>query len=163
MKSAFVIRWLVVLLVLGAVAALAYQRYQRDVAHIAPEAYAAIESGKSARILGRVQAGSLKNVVAGKGAEFVLEAGSVQVKVVYQGPDTDTLRELKTLLVQGVRQPDGTFMASQASIAPNYDYIALAFGLVAALLGVFAFVLEWRVAGMRETLGDAAIKEAKVI
>jgi cytochrome c-type biogenesis protein CcmE len=162
-KGSFYIRWLLVLLVLGAVAAFAFQRYQRDVAHIAPAAFAAAESGKSLRILGRVQAGSLKNVVANKGAEFILEGGGAQVRVVYQGPDTDTLRELKTLLVQGVRQADGTLLASQASIDPNYDFIALAFGVVATILGVFGFVLDWRVLKMRETLGEAAIKGAKMI
>lgn len=161
MKGTFLIRWAIVALVLAAVVGLAYQRYARDVASIAPEAYSGVENGKAVRVLGRIRAGSLQNVVAAKSAEFVLEGGNAQVRVLYSGPDTETLRDLKTILASGTRQPDGSFLANQVAISPNYEFITLAFGLIAAILVVFTFVLEWRVSRWRSMLDEPGIEGGK--
>jgi cytochrome c-type biogenesis protein CcmE len=148
------IRWLVVVSMLGMVAALGYQRYRDDVAHLAPADLAAVEAGRSLRVLGRIKAGSLV-ASGGEKASFVLEGDGTQVRVMYHGPDLDTLRELKTVLVSGVRQPDGGVLAGQVTIAPNYGYIAAAYALVTVTLLLFAFATECRVNRIRGALGDA--------
>lgn len=146
------VRWLAVIS-LAAVALLAWQRYQRDVASVAPAAFNTLASGQSARVVGRVQAGSLQR--AAEGASFVLEENGAVVPVTYRGPDSDTLRELKTVLVTGRREADGRMAASEVSIAANYGYITAAYGLVIGLLLGFAWRLERAAGKLEKRLGAA--------
>jgi len=146
------VRWLAVSL-LAAVALLAWQRYQRDVASVAPAAFNGLASGQSARVAGRVQAGSLQR--AAEGASFVLEENGATVPVTYRGSDNDTLRELKTVLVTGRREADGRMAASEVSIAANYGYITAAYGLVIGLLLGVAWRLERAAGKLEKRLGAA--------
>lgn len=145
------LRWLLVLVALGVVVALAWQRYQQEVAYLAPREFAAATQAGEVRVLGRVRAGSFSRTGANE-ARFVLEQEGAAVSVVYQGPDLDTLRELKTILARGVKQADGSLRANQVSIAPNYDYIAGAYGVAGLILLLFAFMVERQVRRMEREL-----------
>lgn len=145
------LRWLLVLLALGAVVALAWQRYQQEVAYLGPGEFVTAAPSGDVRVLGRVRAGSFGKINASE-ARFVLEDQGAAVNVVYRGPDLDTLRELKTILARGVKQADGSLLASQVSIAPNYNYIAGAYGVAGLILLLFAFVVERQVRRMEREL-----------
>lgn len=144
------LRWLLVLVLLGAVVALAFQRYQNEVASLAPAEFGAAAAAQPLRVLGRVQAGSLR-IAAGE-ARFVLEGQGAQVSVIYRGPDLDALRELKTILARGEKQADGGLRADAVSIAPNYAFIVGAYGSAALILLLFAFVVEARLRRMEKEL-----------
>lgn len=144
------INWLVVALLMLAVAGFAYDRYLRDVAAVPPQAFAAMAEGASVRVMGRVQAGSVKP--EGDALSFVLEEGGASIRVVYRGPDQDMARELKTLLVSGRRLPDGSMAADGMAIAANYGYITAAYGLAIGLLFAFAWAQERAVRGMEKRL-----------
>lgn len=145
------LRWLLVLLALGVVAALAWQRYLNEVAYLAPHEFATVAQAQNVRVLGRVRAGSFQKFGAME-ARFVLEEQGAAVSVIYRGPDMDTLRELKTILARGAKQADGSLLADQVSIAPNYDYIAGAYGVAGLILLLFAFVVERQVRRMEKEL-----------
>lgn len=146
-------RWLLVALLLGAVTALAFQRYQNEVSSLTPAGFGTVAASQSIRVLGRVQAGSLR-IAAGE-ARFILESEGAQVNVLYNGPDLDTLRELKTILTSGEKQADGSLHADTVSIAPNYAFIAAAFGAVGMILLLFAFLVEMRLRRMENELRPA--------
>ena len=146
-------RWLLVVIMLGTVTALAFQRYQNEVASVTPTEFGAMAASQPLRVLGRVQAGSLK--IAAGGASFILESEGAQVNVLYQGPDLDTLRELKTILAHGKKQADGSLNADVVSIAPNYAFIAGAFGSAAMILLLFALLVETRLRRMEKELHSA--------
>jgi cytochrome c-type biogenesis protein CcmE len=146
------LRWLLVALVLGSVMALAFQRYRNDVASLTPAEYGAA-AASPVRVLGRVQAGSL-NIANGE-AHFILESDSAQVSVLYRGPDLDTLRELKTILARGEKQADGNLHADVVTIAPNYAFIAGAYGAAGTILLLFAFLVEARLRRMEKELQTA--------
>jgi cytochrome c-type biogenesis protein CcmE len=97
------LRWVLVLALLGVVTVLAFQRYQNEVASLTPLEFSQAATDLPVRVLGRVQAGSLKMSAAE--ARFALEGQGAVVSVVYRGPDKDTLRELKPSLRR--RQTDG--------------------------------------------------------
>lgn len=142
--------WLTVAILMLAVVGFAYDRYLCAVASVPPQAFAAMAEGASARVLGRVQAGSVK-LEAGN-LSFVLEDGGASVQISYRGPDQDMVRELKTLLVFGKRLPDGSMAAGGVSIAANYGFITAAYGLGIGLLLVFAWVQERAVRTMEKRL-----------
>ncbi|MDP2829593.1 MAG: cytochrome c maturation protein CcmE [Sulfuricellaceae bacterium] len=143
-------RWLFIFLVLGLVSALAWQRYQSEVSSYSPLEFSRLVDGQQARVLGRVQAGSLK--MSANDASFILEEQGALTPVIYAGPDMDTLRELKTILAQGVRQADGSLRAERVSIAPNYAYIVGAYGSIALILLLFAFLVERQLRQIQKTL-----------
>lgn len=144
------LRWGLVLALLGIVTALAFQRYQHEVASLTPLEFGHAATVHPVRVLGRVQAGSLK--MSATEARFALEGQGAVVSVVYRGPDKDTLRELKTILARGVKQADGSLSADLVSIAPNYAFIVAAYGAVGLILLLFAFVVERQVRRMDEEI-----------
>lgn len=147
-------RWLLVVLLLGAVTMLAFQRYQKEVASVAPSEFDAAAVMQPVRVLGRIRAGSL-NIVAADEAHFVLESEGAQVSVLYHGPDLDTLRELKTILAHGEKQADGSLRADAVSITPNYGFIIGAYGMAGVILLLFAFLVEARLRRMEKELHPA--------
>jgi cytochrome c-type biogenesis protein CcmE len=146
-------RWLLVALLLGAVTALAFQRYQNEVSSLTPNEFGAVTASQSVRVLGRVQAGSLQ-ITTGE-ARFILENEGAQVNVLYNGPDLDTLRELKTILIHGEKQADGSLHADVVSITPNYGFIVGAYGVAGVILLLFAFLVEARLRRMEKEFHPA--------
>lgn len=145
--------WLAVAVMMLAVIGFAYDRYLCAVASVPPQVFATMAEGASVRVLGRVQAGSVKR--EGDNLRFVLEDGGAAIQVSYRGPDQDMVRELKTLLVFGKRLPDGSMEAGGVSIAANYDFITAAYVLGIGLLLAFAWVQERAVRIMERRLEQA--------
>jgi cytochrome c-type biogenesis protein CcmE len=134
------IRWGLALAALLAAVNAGWQRYQEQVAPIALSAYAQQSAGTQVRLLGRVSGGSLK---AEAGALlFVLDIDGQKVPVRYTGKDGDSVRELKTMLVGGKRQADGSLAADFVGINPKYGYVAAGFGLVLCVLLLRTLTLE---------------------
>lgn len=145
-----VMRWLLVAVLLGSAVLLSVQRYVNEVASQDPAEFSTAAASQPWRVLGRVQAGSLK--MATGEASFILEGQGAQVSVLYRGPDLDTLRELKTILAHGEKQADGSLLADTVSIAPNYAYIAGAYGAAGTILLLFALLVELRLRRMEKEL-----------
>ena len=134
------IRWGLALAALLAAVTAGWQRYQAQVAPIALSSYAQQASGAHVRLLGRIGGGSLK---ADAGAlTFMLDIDGQRVPVRYTGADGDSVRELKTMLVGGVRQADGSLAADFVGINPQYGYVAAGFGLVLCILLLRTLTLE---------------------
>lgn len=142
------IRWGLALAALLAAVTAGWQRYQAQVAPIAPGSYAQQAAGSHVRLLGRIGGGSLK---AEAGAlQFVLDIDGQQVPVRYTGADGDSVRELKTMLVGGVRQSDGSLAADFVGINPQYGYVAAGFGLVLCILLLRTLTLESKLRRMEK-------------
>lgn len=142
--------WLAVAILMMAVVGFAYDRYLCAAASVPPQTFAAMAEDDSVRVLGRVQAGSVK--LEGETLSFALEEGGTSIQVAYRGPDKDMVRELKALLVFGKRLPDGSMAAGGVSSAANYSFIAAAYGLALGLLLLFAWMQERAVRIMEKRL-----------
>lgn len=142
--------WLLVGALLLTTAGLAYDRYAHALASVPPQAVAAAVEGGSVRVLGRVRAGSIES--NGDALGFVLEDGGGAVRVAYRGPDRETVRELKRLLVSGRRLADGGIEADTVGIAAHYGFVAAAYGLAFALLLGFAWVQERAARALEQAL-----------
>lgn len=134
------IRWVLALLALLAAAGAGWNRYQQQVAPQSAAGFESAATGSPIRLLGRIGGGSLHSDTTAM--SFVLEIEGRRVPVRYVGPDRDSVRELKTMLVGGVRQPDGSLLADSVGIHPNYGYVAAGFGLVLTVLLLRAASLE---------------------
>ncbi|HUK55379.1 MAG TPA: cytochrome c maturation protein CcmE [Nitrospiria bacterium] len=139
------LRWGGLLLVGLWIAAVGTQRYNRDVRPLTPDQVLKDHPAESVRMLGMIEAGSLrKDPVTSHRLFFIVGKGQ-RVPVDYQGSDTDDLRELKTLVVVG--RWDNTaqqFVAQDIDLIPNYGFIIAAY-LVMIPLALFLFMMERRV------------------
>ena len=97
----FYIRWVVVLLVTFVIAFLGFQRYQRDVASLTPDQILQDPSPNKVRVVGIIQGGSLTREDESNRAFFLLQGEDKTLPVRYQGHDTDTLRDLKIVVITG--------------------------------------------------------------
>ncbi len=126
------LRWIITLLALSLAAGAGWSRYQQQVAPQSVSGFDGAAAGTPVRLLGRIAGGSLQGDAAA--LRFDLELEGRRIPVRYVGPDRDSVRELKTMLVGGVRQLDGSLTADSIGIRPNYGYVAAGFGLVLAVL-----------------------------
>jgi hypothetical protein len=96
-------------------------------------------------MLGMVEAGSLRKDPLTSQMLFSLVEDGQRIPVVYQGKDTDSLRELKTLVViGGWDAASQSFLAQDLALIPNYGFIIAAY-LVMIPLALFLFMMERRV------------------
>ena len=124
---------------------LGMQRYYRDVNALSPEQLLREQPIQTVRVLGRIEAGSLMKEETGM--KFLLSGESEKVPVSYRGEETDSLRELKTLVIVGKWDPSAhKFDAQKVSITPNYGFVTAAYLLSLIPLGLFLFHMERKVA-----------------
>ena len=124
---------------------LGMQRYYRDVNALSPEQLLREQPIQTVRVLGRIEAGSLMKEETGM--KFLLSGESEKVPVSYRGEETDSLRELKTLVIVGKWDPSAhKFDAQKVSITPNYGFVTAAYLLSVVPLGLFLFHMERKVA-----------------
>lgn len=141
----FYIRWGVILAIGLVIALFGAQRYYQEVDTLSPEQLLQTQSTETLRILGLVQPGSL---VLGdpNGIRFRLSGEQQSLPVLYTGPPTDILRELKTLVVVGRWDPAGqVFMARDIALLPNYGYVLAAYLIGVIPTGYFLFRMERKV------------------
>lgn len=124
---------------------LGMQRYYRDVNALSPEQLLKEQPIQTVRVLGRIEAGSLAKEEGGM--KFLLSGENEKIPVSYRGEETDSLRELKTLVIGGKWDPSAhRFEAQKISITPNYGFVTAAYLLSLVPLGLFLFHMERKVA-----------------
>jgi cytochrome c-type biogenesis protein CcmE len=97
----FYIRWVVVILVTLVITFLGFQRYQKDVVSLTPDQLLQHPSQGKIRVIGVIQGGSLTKEEDSNMAFFRLQGEKKPLPVRYRGHDTDTLRDLKIVVVTG--------------------------------------------------------------
>jgi len=158
----FYIRWGGLILVGLWIVAVGTQRYNRDVRPLTPEEVLKNHSPGPVRMLGMVDAGSLRKDTATSQILFSITENGQRIPVVYQGKDTDNLRELKTLvLVGGWDDASQRFVAQDIALIPNYGFIIAAY-LVMVPLALFLFMMERRVRLLYNEIKQSKLYEPEV-
>ena len=162
--TSFYIRWGVVLLVTSVIAFLGFQRYQKDVASLTPDQILKNPSPNKVRVIGVIQGGSLTRENDSNRAFFRLQGEDKTLPVRYQGHDTDTLRDLKTVVITG-RLNSGTaeFDGEAISLIPNYGFVAAAYllGILPTLF--FLFLMERKLRLLYMEVKEARLYEPEVV
>ncbi|WDT77143.1 MAG: cytochrome c maturation protein CcmE [Candidatus Manganitrophus sp.] len=154
----FYIRWGGVLIVAVIIGVLGIQRYNRDVTTISPHHLLHDQPTQTVRILGMVEAGSIRKEGDGGPVAFQLSAEGVKLSVRYLGGESENLRDLKTVVVGGKWNPTmQTLEADKISVVPNYGFITAAYLASLIPMGLFLFNMERKVAMLY-----IQIKEEKV-
>jgi cytochrome c-type biogenesis protein CcmE len=79
--------------------------------------------GKSFRIGGLVEKGSLKREADGVSMQFVVTDTAKSIRVVYRGILPDLFKEGKGVVTQGKIGPDGTFRAEEVLAKHDENYM----------------------------------------
>lgn len=154
----FYLRWGLIFLAGAAIGVLGIQRYEREVTTIHPEELLQSDPDETVRVRGLVKGGTLQISPTGEEVLFTLGENGAEVPVRYSGPPSDSLRELKTLVVVGQWDArEGAFRAEEIAIVPNYGFILAAYLIALVPLLFFLFHMERKV-----KLLYTRIKEAKV-
>jgi cytochrome c-type biogenesis protein CcmE len=80
-------------------------------------------AGRSFRIGGLVEAGSIKRADDGLTVNFVVTDTAKSIPVSYKGPLPDLFKEGKGAVVQGKLGPDGVFVASEVLAKHDENYM----------------------------------------
>lgn len=80
-------------------------------------------AGRSFRIGGLVEAGSIKRAADGITVNFVVTDTAKSIPVSYKGPLPDLFKEGKGAVVQGKLGSDGIFMASEVLAKHDENYM----------------------------------------
>src|SRR5574337_2079942 len=80
-------------------------------------------SGRSFRIGGLVETGSIKRAADGVTVNFVVTDTAKSIPVSYKGPLPDLFKEGKGAVVQGKLGLDGTFIASEVLAKHDENYM----------------------------------------
>lgn len=141
----FYIRWGGVLTIGLIIGLLGMQRYNREVTAISPDRLLRDPPAQPVRVLGRIEAGSL--VKEGTAVTFRLFGENEAIPVSYQGDETESLRELKTLVIEGKWDPSARVLeARKIALIPNYGFVTAAYLVTLIPLGLFLFHMERKVA-----------------
>lgn len=155
-------RWGIILLLTVIAVSLGIDRYVRDVKTLGPGEIHTAGGSETVRVEGRVEAGTLTMDENGTEAAFELADSDASIPVFYRGEATDTLRELKTLVVVGRWNTDPPrFEAVRLDLTPNYGFILAAY-LVLIPLGAFLFLMEHRVLLLYTEIKDSKAYESEV-
>ena len=162
--TSFYIRWGVVLLVTSVIAFLGFQRYQKDVACLTPDQILQNPSPNKVRVTGIIQGGSLTREDESNRAFFLLQGEEKTLPVRYQGHDTDTLRDLKIIVVTGhLNSGTAEFDGEAISLIPNYGFVAAAYllGILPTLF--FLFLMERKLRLLYTEVKEAKLYEPEVM
>ncbi len=137
-------RWITILIILGMVSLLGLVRYYKEVYALSPEALLEKQPEGVVRVLGRVEAGTLRE--GPEGSLFKLSGvsvGKTSVWVRYEGKPNENLRELKVLVVGGKWDTGKMeFSAQRFGRTPNYGFVVAAYLTALVPLGLFLFNME---------------------
>ena len=162
--TSFYIRWGVVLLVTSVIAFLGFQRYHKDVACLTPDQVLQNPSPNKSRVVGIIQGGSLTREDESNRAFFLLQGEEKTLPVRYQGHDTDTLRDLKIIVVTGhLNSGTAEFDGEAISLIPNYGFVAAAYllGILPTLF--FLFLMERKLRLLYTEVKEAKLYEPEAI
>jgi cytochrome c-type biogenesis protein CcmE len=114
------------LAILGGAVALILSAFQENLVffHTPTEvAEGKAPAGRSFRIGGLVEAGSIKRAEDGITVNFIVTDTAKSIPVSYKGPLPDLFKEGKGAVVQGKLGPDGTFVASEVLAKHDENYM----------------------------------------
>lgn len=114
------------LVLLGGAAALVLSAFQQNLVffHTPSEVVAGkVPHGRTFRVGGLVEAGSLKREADGVTVHFVVTDTAKEIPVTYRGPLPDLFKEGKGAVVQGQIGADGTFTASEVLAKHDENYM----------------------------------------
>ena len=159
----FYLRWGVILLIGLVITGLSVQRYYREVHSLTLDQFQSLMPDGTARIIGRIEAGSLLTDKQGGQASFTLEGDKARVPVQYKGESLDDLRELKTLVMIGQWNPSlKRFEAEALDLVPNFAFIIGAY-LLLLPLAFFLFLMEHRVLLLYNEIKDSKLYESEEV
>ncbi|MCC6543907.1 MAG: cytochrome c maturation protein CcmE [Nitrospirae bacterium] len=162
--SSFYIRWGVLLLVTSMIAFLGFQRYQRDVASLTPDQLLENPTPDKTRVMGIIQGGTLTREHDSNRAYFLLQGENKTLPVRYEGHDTDTLRDLKVIVVTGhINSVTAEFDGESVSLIPNYGFVTVAYllGILPTLF--FLFLMERKLRLLYTEVKEAKLYEPEAI
>lgn len=113
-------------LALGIAAALVLSAFEKNlVFFFTPSQIAANEApkGRTFRVGGMVETGSVKRAADGVTVHFVVTDTAKSIPVVYKGILPDLFREGKGVVTQGSLSPDGVFVASEVLAKHDENYM----------------------------------------
>jgi len=114
------------LILLGGAAALILNAFQDNLVffHTPSEvAEGKAPTGRTFRVGGLVEAGSIKRAADGITVNFVVTDTAKSIPVSYSGPLPDLFKEGKGAVVQGKLAPDGHFVASEVLAKHDENYM----------------------------------------
>jgi len=160
----FYIRWTVLVLIFGSIGIMGFVRYNREVKTISPQTLLASESAPDIRLMGMIHPGSFVRASGDEPFRFKLTEDGAKIDVVFSGDDTDTLRELKTIVAIGRWDRDaGRFDASDIALIPNYGFISSAYLLTLIPLAFFLFFMERRVVILYVMIKEEKLYQAEKV
>ncbi len=157
------LRWGVLMMVFAVIGFLAISRYNRDVRTISPRVLLSESPSAEKRLMGMIDAGSLKRGSDGVPFRFSLSSEGVKASVIFLGDDTESLRDLKTIVVVGRWKAEkGVFEAAEIRLTPNYNFVtsAYVFSLIPLILLIFS--MERRVALLYVMIKEEKVYQAAV-
>lgn len=157
--TGFYLRWAGVIVIVGILALLTSQHYEKHLSSVSPDMVVTGNDSKTTlRVQGMVKSGSLTGNPEDGHAAFELLGASNSLKVQYEGPPPENLRELKTLILIGQWDAENKlFQARETALVTNYGYVASAY--IVALLALIAFVFSM---SRNVTFLYQEIKESKI-
>ncbi|GJL53480.1 MAG: hypothetical protein NPIRA02_06120 [Nitrospirales bacterium] len=162
--TGFYLRWAGVIVMAITMAVLANKNYQEHLASISPEAVLAGEhSHATLRVQGMVGSGSLTGSPEEGHAEFELLGETKHLKVQYQGPPPENLRELKTLILIG-RWDSGSqvFQAQDTALVTNYGFVASAYLIAFLVLVASVFSMSRKVTCLFQEIKESKLYEPEL-
>ena len=111
---------------LGGAVALVLSAFQQNLVffHTPTEVAAGeVPQGRTFRIGGMVEEGSIKRDADGVTVRFAITDTAKTIPVAYKGPLPDLFKEGKGAVAQGALEPDGTFAASEVLAKHDENYM----------------------------------------
>ena len=111
---------------LGGATALVLSAFQQNLVffHTPSEVAAGeVPQGRTFRIGGMVEEGSIKRDTDGVTVRFAITDTAKTIPVAYKGPLPDLFKEGKGAVAQGALEPDGTFAASEVLAKHDENYM----------------------------------------
>ena len=145
-------------------AILTSKHFEQNLASVSPKAVVTgSQTQSSLRVQGMVKSGSLTGKPEEGHAEFELLGESESLKVQYQGPPPENLRELKTLILIGRWDAEaGLFRAHETALVTNYGFVASAYIIALISLVVFVFLMSRKVSFLYQEIKESKLYEPEL-
>ncbi|WP_447969033.1 cytochrome c maturation protein CcmE domain-containing protein [Nitrospira sp. M1] len=159
--TGFYLRWAGVIVMAILLTVLATRNYQENLASVSPAAVIAGEHSQAPiRVQGMVGSGSLTGSPEEGHAEFALLGETKNLKVQYQGPPLENLRELKTLILIGRWDPEAQmFQAKETALVTNYGFVASAYLIAFVVLVASVFSMSRKVTCLFQEIKESKLYE----
>jgi cytochrome c-type biogenesis protein CcmE len=162
--TGFYVRWGGLLIVAAVLALLVARNYERNLATLSPEDLLADPPSHVIRVSGLVRGGTLTGDPAAGRLRFDLSGARETLAVQYDGPPTENLRELKTLVVVG--RWDSTsrrFLANDLALVTNYGFVVSAYLVGLGPLALLLFTMERKVGLLHQEIKESKLYEPETM